>query len=115
MENGYEGQIIRLDKPYEHKRSKYLLKRKEFKDAEFEIVDVVEGDGQRSGTVGYCVIKLPNDKTCKSNVKGTFQYLAELLKNKKELIGKMATVKYFCETPDGVPRFPYIIAIRDYE
>ena len=32
-----------------------------------------------------------------------------------DLIGKEATIKYFNLTPDGVPRFPYVIAIRDYE
>ena len=26
-----------------------------------------------------------------------------------------ATIKYFNLTPDGVPRFPYVVAIRDYE
>jgi hypothetical protein len=31
--------------------------------------------------------------------------------NKNELIGKSATVKYFNLTPDGVPRFPYVIKI----
>jgi hypothetical protein len=35
--------------------------------------------------------------------------------NRHELIGKEATVKYFNLTPDGVPRFPYVIAIRNYE
>jgi hypothetical protein len=28
-----------------------------------------------------------------------------------QLIGKSATVKYFNLTPDGVPRFPYVIKI----
>lgn len=44
MENGYEGTIIRLDKPYENKRSKNLLKYKDFVDAEFKIVGAVEGE-----------------------------------------------------------------------
>jgi hypothetical protein len=41
--------------------------------------------------------------------------MAELLEKADDLIGKEATVKYFNLTPDGVPRFPYVIAIRDYE
>jgi hypothetical protein len=32
-------------------------------------------------------------------------------KQKDTLIGKQATVKYFNLTPDGVPRFPYVIKI----
>ena len=35
----------------------------------------------------------------------------EMLKNKKKLIGKEATVKYFNLTPDGIPRFPYVINV----
>ena len=50
-----------------------------------------------------------------SNVKGSFEYLADLLDNADDLIGVEATVKFFNLTPDGVPRFPYVIAIRDYE
>jgi DNA ligase-1 len=35
---GYEGQMIRFDAPYEQKRSKSLLKRKEFQDEEFDLL-----------------------------------------------------------------------------
>ena len=41
------------------------------------------------------------------------QYLKELLSNKLDIEGKYATVKYFNLTPDGIPRFPYVIKIRD--
>lgn len=115
LEAGYEGQMVRLNKPYEHKRSKSLLKRKEFIDAEFEVVDVVEGLGVRSGTVGYMVVKMPDGRHFKTNVKGNFGLLAEYLKDKKNIIGKTVTIKFFAYTPDGIPRFPYVIAIRDYE
>jgi ATP-dependent DNA ligase len=115
MEEGYEGQIIRLDKPYEHKRSKFLLKRKEFKDAEYKVLEVVEGIGNRSGTAGYMVLHMADSRTFKSNIKGDFPYLKKLLIDKKNLVGKLVTVKFFCLTPDGIPRFPYVIAVRDYE
>ena len=29
--------------------------------------------------------------------------------------GKMATVVFFNYTPDGIPRFPFVHSIRDYE
>lgn len=111
MEDGYEGQIIRLDTPYQHKRTNSLLKRKEFKDSEFEILEVHEGEGNRKGTVGYMIFNTADAKEFKSNVKGSFDYLANLLSKKQELIGKMATIKYFNLTPDGIPRFPYVIDI----
>jgi DNA ligase 1 len=115
IEEGNEGMIIRYDIPYINKRTKYLLKRKDFKDAEFKILDVEEGIGNRTGTAGRFILELAPGITFNSNIKGNFKYLRELLLNRKELIGKMATVKYFNLTPDGVPRFPYVIKIRDYE
>ena len=110
MADGYEGQMIRvLDSEYENKRSKNLLKHKSFVDAEFEIRGVVEGKGKLSGKIG----KLIFDRF-ESAVNGDHEYLEKLFKE-GDLIGKKATVKYFELTTDGVPRFPKVIAIRDFE
>ena len=114
-EQGYEGQMVRIDGPYENKRSPKLLKRKEFVDKEYTILGYEEGEGNRAGTVKHFKFKNENGREFNSNVKGSFEYMAELLERAEELIGKEATVKYFNLTPDGVPRFPYVIAIRDYE
>jgi hypothetical protein len=51
------------------------------------------------------------DKRFKSNVKCSWEEGSQLLKDKNNLIGKTATVKYFNLTPDGIPRFPYVINI----
>ena len=115
VEQGYEGQMVRIDGPYENKRSSMLLKRKEFVDEEYEILGYEEGKGNRAGTVKHFKFENNDGREFNSNVKGTFEYMAELLERGDELVGKMATVKYFNLTPDGVPRFPYVIAIRDYE
>ena len=112
---GYEGQMVRLDGPYENKRSPRLLKRKEFIDEEYTILGYEEGEGNRTGTIKHFKFKNKEGREFSSNVKGTFEYLTKLFKNADELIGKEATIKYFNLTPDGVPRFPYVIAIRDYE
>jgi DNA ligase-1 len=111
VDAGFEGQMLRLDKKYENKRSKALLKHKSFIDEEFKILDIVEGEGNRSGTAGYMVFNTGEGKRFKSNVKGTWDETAEMLRNKKQLIGKQATIKYFNLTPDGIPRFPYVINI----
>ena len=84
-------------------------------DEEFKIVDIVEGIGNRSGTAGFMSFLNKDGIPFKSNIKGSFEYLGELLKNKKALIGKLATIKYFNLTPDGIPRFPFVTSIRDYE
>ena len=117
VDKGYEGQILRVDAPYENKRSKNLLKHKSFVDEEYIIKDIVEGEGNRTGTAGYFVFETEDGKTFKSNVKGTWEETEEMLKSRKKLIGKSATVKYFNLTPDGIPRFPYVINIdrENYE
>jgi DNA ligase-1 len=114
IEWGYEGQIIRLDGLYENKRSKSLLKHKSFVDGEFEILGVEEGKGNLTGKVGRLNFKI-NDKTFDAAVNGDWEYIERLWHSRDGLIGKMATVKYFELTTDGVPRFPKVICIRDFE
>jgi len=111
IERGYEGQMLRLDSKYENKRSKSLLKHKTFVDEEYTILDICEGEGNRTGTAGYMVFETAEGKPFKSNVKGTWDETAEMLKSKKKLIGKQATIKYFNLTPDGIPRFPFVTNI----
>jgi DNA ligase-1 len=116
MSDGYEGQMVRVDFAYENKRSKKLLKRKDFTDSEYLVIGIEEGDGNRTGTAKNLTCKdEATGKTFNSNIKGTHEYLAEILENKDYYIGQQATIKYFELTPDGIPRFPYAIAFRDYE
>ena len=115
VDEGYEGQMVRLDKPYENKRSKSLLKRKEFQDKEYIILDVIEGEGNRSGGAGAMTFENEQGMRFNSNIKGSREYCAQLLREKDQLIGKQATVKFFNLTPDNVPRFPFVVGIRDYE
>jgi len=108
---GYEGQMIRLDKEYESKRSKLLLKHKSFIDEEYIILDVVEGEGNKTGMVGSFIFKSKTGHIFNSSPKFNWEECKAMWNNKNELIGKSATVKYFNLTPDGVPRFPYVIKI----
>ena len=111
VDAGFEGQMLRMNSKYENKRSKSLLKHKSFVDEEYTILDIVEGEGNRTGTAGYMVFETADGKPFKSNVKGTWEETAEMLKSKKKLIGKQATIKYFNLTPDGIPRFPFVTNI----
>jgi ATP-dependent DNA ligase len=111
VENGFEGQMLRLDRKYENKRSKSLMKHKSFIDEEYTIVDVCEGEGNKTNMVGYMTFETADGKPFKSNVKATFEQSEEMFRNRKQLIGKQATIKYFNLTPDGIPRFPYVINI----
>ena len=112
----FEGLMINsYDGVYQNKRSKNLLKYKLFSDEEMEIVDVIEGIGNRSGMFGYFTLKTPEGKSFDSNARGSEDFYKKLLKEKDELVGKMATVRFQNYTPDRVPRFPVVISIRDYE
>ena len=115
LKDGQEGQMIRIDDIYENKRSKFLLKRKEFIDDEFRIVNISEGNGNRSGMFGRAHLITSGGVEFEANARGNVSFYEELLKNKSKYIGKMATVRYQNLTPDGKPRFGVIITIRDYE
>ena len=91
-----------------------IIKRKEFIDAEYKVVDIDIGNGNRSGTAKHLVCYCPKTKTTfNSNIKGSFEYLKEIYDNRKDYIGQLATIKYFQLTPDGIPRFPYAIGISE--
>jgi len=116
ISEGYEGQIIRTDSSYENKRSKGLLKRKEFQDAEYMITGIDEGNGTRRGTAKHLVCYCDKTKQAfHSNIKGSFDYLAEILENQGDYVGKKATIRFFQLTPAGIPRFPFAVGFRDYE
>jgi DNA ligase-1 len=117
LQNGYEGQMVRNNERYEEKRSYNLQKRKEFVDAEFKIVDVLEGEGNRSGMLGKFVLDNEKGELFESSARGTYEKFREILQNKESYVGKSATVRYQNLTPRGVPRFPVVVDIarEDYE
>ena len=107
LAEGYEGQMIRQDTPYEFKRSKSLLKRKEFITEEYRVVAVEEGDGNWSGAVKRFRLALEDGTEFGSGVRGTYEQMQGLLES--GVTPDWATCRYFELTPDGVPRFPVVI------
>jgi DNA ligase-1 len=105
--NGYEGQMVRQDEPYENKRSKNLLKRKEFITEEFKVIAMEEGKGNWDGYIKRFRLELPDGREFGSGVRGNQEQLKALYESKK--VPSWATLRYFDMTPDGVPRFPVII------
>lgn len=110
LEDGYEGQILR-DRftPYEHRRSKSLIKHKVFEDDEFEIVDVIEGKGNWFGMAKAIEIRLPDGTTQQSGMRGTQDFARKLLEDRIILIGTDVTVRYQNKTTDGKLRFPVAV------
>jgi DNA ligase-1 len=111
IEWGYEGQMLRLDKAYENKRSKSLLKHKSFIDEEYTILGIEEGMGNKRGMVGSFVFESKGGKRFNSSPKFNWVECHKMWDERQSLIGKSATVKYFNLTPDGIPRFPYVTKI----
>lgn len=111
--DGYEGQMVRRDGPYKNGRSFDLLKRKEFMDAEFTVISVDEGEGNRAGMAGFITYELGDDsgRTFKSGIKGSWDYATQLLRDAESYVGGQGTVRYFQLTPDGIPRFPVTVAL----
>lgn len=103
---GYEGQMVRQDTVYENKRSKGLLKRKEFITEEYQVVEVHEGQGNWAGYAKRLTLKMPNGTTFSSGIRGSQAQLKTLLENPNI---DWATCRYFELSNDGVPRFPVTI------
>ena len=114
LEAGYEGQMIRvMDSVYQDdKRSKFLLKRKEFEDGEFELEDVLEGKGNMAGKAGKVLLVGRG----KAGLRGNAEFRRDLLANKAKYIGKPVTIRYQGGfTPEGKFRFGVCVCVRDYE
>lgn len=110
---GYEGTIIRWgEEGYDvNKRSKYLLKYKDFIDESYEVVDVIANDADP--TQGTLVCKIPKTTTTfKTGMKFSHYDRADMLKNKHKFIGQMAEIRFFEFSEDGIPRFPVCVGFR---
>jgi ATP-dependent DNA ligase len=105
LKDGYEGAIIRTNDAYENKRSKNLLKLKPTDDDEFEIADIEEGEGNRTGRAGRLICKMKDGRTFAADLKGSFEQFTEVLKNKKNYIGKVVTLYYNGFTGYGIPNY----------
>lgn len=118
---GYEGIMLKkYDVPYFFGRSFDMLKYKRFKDAEFKIVGIEDGKGNKKGKATSVICVDENGTEFKAGVTGTEENAAEMFANKEDYIGKVATIKYQELTPmkdgkGGVPRFGKMTSIRDYE
>ena len=117
VRGGYEGSIVRLDDPYQCKRSHSLIKFKDFQDAEANIVGYDEGKGKRTGTLGKFVMQDDdgNQFGCPPGKGYNYKDLAKMLENIHEYMGQRATFTYFERTKAGSYRHPLFKCIRNYE
>ena len=117
LKQGYEGLMLRDPSSgylwgY---RSYGLLKVKEFQDQEFEVLEIIEGEGKMVGHAIFICKNDLNEKSFKAVPKMSMEDRAEIFQNKHNYIGKLVTVKFFDRTEDNIPRFPVALSVRDYE
>ena len=117
LANGYEGSIVRLDTPYQCKRSHSLRKFKDFSDAEANIVGYEEGKGKRTGTLGKFIMQDDDGNIfgCPPGKGHNYKDLARILIEIHKNMGQLATFTYFERTKAGSYRHPLFKCIRDYE
>lgn len=114
VKEGFEGAVIRRpDKKYGvNKRTNDMVKVKEYQDGEFKIIGFSEGL-RPEDMVFVCVTE--DGKEFEAKPIGPRELKHEYLERIDEIIGKMATVKYFSFSDGGTPTQPVLKCIRDYE
>ena len=117
LKAGYEGSILRLDTPYQCKRSYSLQKFKDFHDTEATIIGYVDGKGKREGTLGKFLMQDDDgvEFGCPPGKGYNYKMLADMLTNIHNYIGKRATFTYFERTKAGSYRHPLFKTLRNYE
>lgn len=112
--NGFEGTMIRnVFGMYEvNQRSNHLQKYKDFVDAEFLIVDVIEGDGSAKGCAIF-ICETDGGVRFNCNPEGEVAVKQEYFNNRENLIGKYLTIRYQELSNDLVPLFPVGESVRD--
>lgn len=139
VEVGYEGIIYRLGQcPYtwphrptdgriwynsqkpslkqladKHNRTWHMLKRKDWHDDEFEVVDLTEGFGQFRGMLGAAICRCRNSRTFNVGSGFSEQQRALYWSNPSLIVGKQLRVKYLVLSNDGIPLNPTSLGIRE--
>lgn len=114
VEEGWEGCVIRdPNKAYKFGgRGSEMIKVKMYQDAEFEITGLSEGLREED----MCFTLVTDDGIeFKAKPMGSRELKQQYREDLDNLIGKMATVKFFYLSDEGTPLQPVLKCIRDYE
>ena len=112
----YEGSIIRnpMSCYAFGKRNRDLMRWKMFKDAEYVVKDIVDGKGKNVGISTFvCVTR--SGKEFRADSTGSREQRMKWFTDRDKIIGKEVTVSFQNISKYGIPRFPKVKAVRDYE
>jgi hypothetical protein len=109
-EEGYEGAILRHgDAGYEDgKRSKSLVKIKEWHDEEFVVIDI-----ERSKDGWGILVMKRNGKGFRASAPGSLAEKQAAWAHRDAFVGRYVTIEYAYITKDGVPFHPVAKCWRD--
>lgn len=113
---GAEGLMCSLDKPYEFKRSKSLLKMKVMQSCDLKIIGFEEGQGRLKNTLGKLICDY---KGFELGVGSGFsdELRNEIWNNQNKYLGCVAEIQYFEETHNDKNelslRFPVFKCMRE--
>jgi DNA ligase-1 len=113
----WEGLMLRADEPYKGKRSKDLLKYKNFSDDEYEVIDVemgpfryVKDNAECEEIMLSCVTIKHKGHDVRVGSGFSIDQRQDFYKHPKKILGKIITVQYFSESKNqdgGISlRFP---------
>lgn len=114
--DGFEGSMVRFDSEgYDiGHRNNQLQKVKDFVDAEFEVLDIVEGGGRFKGASIF-VCRATETETFTCVMEGDMEYRRSLYTDRVAILKQkpFLTVRYQELSKDGVPIFPVGVALRE--
>ncbi len=109
VNRGVEGTMLRAPGSlYERRRSRSLLKVKDFQDDEARILGYVPGKGRHVGRLGAYECELISSRVRFQVGSG----MSDQERDRPLRVGAIITVRYQELTPDGVPRFPTYVGPR---
>jgi ATP-dependent DNA ligase len=111
--DGFEGTMLKNANSYYQpdRRSSDLLKKKDFQDAEYMVIDIIPMEKKPECGIAVCQGQF-DGQIFKATPKMSYEDRRDLLQNKHKYIGQKATVTFFSLTDDGLPRFPVLKGFR---
>lgn len=110
LAKGYEGVVAKnLEAMYTYKRDASWTKVKPVETLDLEIIGIEEGKGKYGGMLGAFIV---DHNGVNVHVGSGFSDKQRREWFTKDMIGKIAEIKYDCETPDGSLRFPRMKNLR---
>lgn len=109
-----EGIMLRdAESFYEYKRSKTLVKYKEFLDDDATVIAVEKGRGKYLGKIGAFRVKWVERPHIEFRVGTGMDDTTRSIADHHSLIDRVVKVKYYSITNKGVPRFPVFMGFRE--